>query len=343
MDLTPTVDQEEIISSTRAFLVDRLPVARTRELIDEPSNVDLDAWRASAEQGWFGLGLAEVLGGVGVGLADEALLFREIGRSLASGPFLATTLAARVAAVAGFDDLAARLLEGTVRAGLAEPRSQLDAFGPGGVDGDLDLFDAVDVEVVVLVGVGGAALLSMSALADITPVECIDPASRLHEATATSALPLAFVAASADPVFLRGVTLSAAALAGMAEALRDLSAEHARTRIQFGSPIGTNQAVKHPCAEMHVRAEAAWSQTVFAALALDEDRADAEFHALAAKVVASQAARRNAAAAIQVLGGMGFTFEHDAHLYMKRAHVLAHVLGDARWAQARLLNLPVEL
>ncbi len=343
MDLTPTVDQEEIISSTRAFLADRLPVARTRELIEEPSNVDIDAWRGSAEQGWFGLGLAEALGGVGVGLADESLLFREIGRSLASGPFLATTLAVRVAAAAGLDDLAASLLDGTARAGLAEPRSQLGSFGPGSIDGDLDLFDPVGAEVVVLAGVEGAALLSMASLSGARAVECIDPATRLHEARADSAAPLAFVGADVDPVFLRGVTLSAASLAGMAEALRDLSAAHARTRLQFGSPIGTNQAIKHPCADMHIRAEAAWSQTVFAALALDEGRADAEFHALAAKVVASQAARRNAAASIQVHGGMGYTFEHDAHLYMKRAHVLGHVLGDARWAQARLLDLPVEL
>ena len=91
---------------------------------------------------------------------------------------------------------------------------------------------------------------------------------------------------------------------------------------------------------MAVRAELAWAQTLFAALATDERRQDAEFHAIGAKVVAADAAERNAAATIQVLGGMGFTFEHDANLYIKRAHVLAHVFGDTRDALSRLIRLP---
>ena len=122
-------------------------------------------------------------------------------------------------------------------------------------------------------------------------------------------------------MYRRGAVLVAASLTGIAEATRDISAAHAASRFQFDRPIGVNQAIKHPCADMAVRAELAWAQTLFAALATDERRQDAEFHAIGAKVVAADAAERNVAATVQVLGGMGFTFEHDANLYVKRAHV----------------------
>jgi len=132
----------------------------------------------------------------------------------------------------------------------------------------------------------------------------------------------------------------AAMLVGIAEATRDLSAEHAKTRVQFGRPIGVHQAIKHRCADMAVRAEAAGSQMLLAALCVESGRADATFQAAAAKVVATDAAVANAASTIQVHGGMGFTSEHDAHLFLERAHVLDHLLGDRRQHLARLVELP---
>jgi alkylation response protein AidB-like acyl-CoA dehydrogenase len=151
------------------------------------------------------------------------------------------------------------------------------------------------------------------------------------------------VTAEVDAVSRRGFVLAAASLTGIAEATRDISAAHAVSRVQFDRPIGANQAVKHPCADMAVRAELAWAQTLFAALTTDERREDAEFHAVAAKVVAADAAERNAAATVQVLGGMGFTFEHDANLYLKRAYVLGHAFGDTRDALSRLIRLPAPM
>jgi alkylation response protein AidB-like acyl-CoA dehydrogenase len=339
VDLLPSAEQDEIISSAAAFLGDSLPTTRTRQLIDEPSNVDAKAWAAAAELGWFGLGLAEDAGGVGCGLADEALLFREIGRSLASGPFLPTAVAARVAAFGGRPELVGDILAGAP-VGLAVLGRGAELGGDGTLRGDVELVDAVGADLVLVASPDVASLVPVAELGDVSAVPCLDPTTRLARATADGATAVAAVPSGDDAVARRGGVLAAAMLTGMAEATRDISAAHASSRVQFGRPIGVNQAVKHPCADMAVRAETAWAQTVVAALATDEGRDDAEFQALCAKIVATDAAEHNAAATIQVLGGMGFTFEHDANLYVKRAHVVSHAFGDTRDALSRLITLP---
>jgi alkylation response protein AidB-like acyl-CoA dehydrogenase len=345
VDLTPTAEQLEIVESSAAFLRNRLPVTRTRELFDAESNVDAAAWLAAADLGWFALGLSEAHGGIGCGLAHEALLFREIGRSLASGPFLSTLLAARVAAFAGLAALAASIMAGQ-RVGLAIPGSH-DLVGIDGVvDGVLQLFDA-EVEnqgnatgLVLIATSNLAVLVRFADLHDVSPVPCIDPAVRLHRAVARAVTPIAAVRTEVDPIARRGSVLTAAMLTGITEAVRDIAAEHAKNRFQFDRPIGVNQGIKHPCADMAVQAELALAQTLFAALATDEGREDAEFHALSAHLVASHAAESSAAATVQILGGMGFTFEHDAQLYVKRAYVLSHVFGGTGSLLNQLLALP---
>jgi alkylation response protein AidB-like acyl-CoA dehydrogenase len=343
MDLLPSPEQEEIISSAAQFLGDVVPVTRTRELIDDESNVDAKAWSMAAELGWFALGLPEDAGGVGCGLADEALVFREIGRALAGGPFLSTTLAARVAAFGGDAELAEAVAAGQqIALGLRGADAAID-LASGAVDGDLQLVDAAEADLVLVPGPDVTSVVAVGDLEGVASVECIDPTTRLSRATASRVRPVVSVTAEVDAVSRRGFVLAAASLTGIAEATRDISAAHAVSRVQFDRPIGANQAVKHPCADMAVRAELAWAQTLFAALTTDERREDAEFHAVAAKVVAADAAERNAAATVQVLGGMGFTFEHDANLYLKRAYVLGHAFGDTRDALSRLIRLPAPM
>jgi alkylation response protein AidB-like acyl-CoA dehydrogenase len=338
MDLLPSAEQQEIVASAAAFLAAAAPAQRARELIGETSNVDDEAWLAAADLGWFALGLPSDLGGVGCGLADEVLLFREIGRSLVGGPHLATTLAARVAAFGGQSQLAREIIQGRrVGMGVLGPYSML---GPGGVVGSLHVVDGQDAELVLVATDERAALFARTELGELVAVECIDPTARLARVTTPGAAPIVAVASDVDRVQLRGAALVAAQLTGIAEATAHLSAEHAKHRVQFGRPIGVNQAIKHPCADMAVRAELAWAQTTVAALALDEQRGDAELQCLSALVVAADAAERNAAATVQVLGGMGFTFEHDANLYVKRAFVLAQLLGPVRSLLARLVTLP---
>ncbi len=263
---------------------------------------------------------------------------RELGRSLAPGPFVSTILAVRLASCAGLADLAAALLAGEARAGWAVPTGGPVPAGPI-VRGDLHLIDAVDAAWVLLVDPKGASLLATGALTDLRPVPCIDPATRLSRAGAAGVESAAFVPADEEPLHARSLVLTAAQLVGIVEATRDISAAHATSRVQFDRPIGVNQAVKHPCADMAIRSEATWAQTIFAALAYDEGRADALFHAVSAHVVASDAAELNAAATVQILGGMGFTAEHVAHLYVKRTHVLQRLGGGTHARLAQLLAL----
>jgi len=338
MDLLLSPEQEEIVTSVDTFLAAELPASRLRAGFAKRSNVDRRVWAKCAALGWFGLGLPETVGGVGYGLAEEALLFREIGRHLAPGPLLSTVLGARAAAGAGLTDVARAILAGTVAVGLGHPVGEGD-IGER-VTAAVDLFDSVDTDLVLIASPPGAALVEYGDLTDVSSLSCLDPASRFARGRAEAVPALAFVRCETDPLFLRGAVLVAAMTSGIAEAARDMAAHHARSRIQFGRPIGVHQAVKHACTDMAVRAEAAASQSFLAAMTLDRSLPDAAFQVASAKVVATDAASRNARATIQVHGGLGFTWEHDAHLLLKRTHVLGSVFGDRRHHLREIISLP---
>jgi alkylation response protein AidB-like acyl-CoA dehydrogenase len=339
MDLLPTSEQLEIVAAAAAFIGKEHPLSRIRELRDEPSAVDARPWARSAELGWFALAVPEAQGGVGYSLAEEALLFREVGRGLAPGPFIATVLAARVALAAGARDLAASIMAGEAMVGLAQATGAGVVIGPQ-LSGSFELIDAVGAPYVLAAGPDGAALVATDALGEVTLAKSIDPGVRVSFVDVHDVAAVAFAPAEAEPAFLRGCVLAAAMCSGIADATRDMAAEYAKVRVQFAKPIGVNQAIKHRCADMAVRAEVAGSQVVFAALSVETGRADAAFQVASAKVVATDAAIENAGSNIQVHGGMGYTYEHDAHLYLKRAHVLDHMFERTRSHLARLIELP---
>ena len=154
-----------------------------------------------------------------------------------------------------------------------------------------------------------AVLVEVGALDDVVTVACIDPAVRLRRAVANRVAPLVAVRVADDAIERRGHVLAAAMLTGVtAEAVRDIASEHAKNRVQFNRPIGVNQAIKHPCADMAVRAQLSLAQTLFAALTTDEGREDADFHALSAHLVAAEAAEFATAATVQILGGIDYSF-----------------------------------
>lgn len=339
MDLLPSDEQFEIITAASAFLAKEMPIGAIRTRRHEPSPLDAAVWKRCASLGWFGIGLAEAHGGVGYGAAEEALLFREIGRHLAPGPLLATSLAVRVAARAGQGDLAAALLSGEAMSALALPRRADAALGAR-IDADVQLIDRAGAGYILVTTPAGAALVAAADVEGCVDVDCIDPGVRLATASLRDATPVALVTAEDEDIFSRGALLSSAMLAGMAEAVRDMAAEYAKVRVQFGKPIGVHQAIKHRCAEMALRAEAATSQLLFAALSLDAGRSDTPFQVAAAKVVAANAAIDNAADNIQLHGGIGYTFEYDANLFLKRAHVVAEQFGSVRAQLDRLMALP---
>jgi alkylation response protein AidB-like acyl-CoA dehydrogenase len=338
MDLLPTAEQEEIARSTASFLAKELPVSRLRERLDEPSPIDRAIWARAAALGWLALGLAEDVGGVGYGLAEEVMVFREIGRALAPGPLLASVLGARLAAASGDRALSESIVSGGTVVGLALPRPGTSTALAPEVSADLDIFDGTWADVVLIVQPAGAALLPVSELTGVAPLPCIDETIRLSTGRADGISALAFLPAETDDLYRRGAVLTAAVLAGIAEATRDEATEYAKSRTQFGKAIGSYQAVKHACADMAIRSEAAASQVFFAALSIDSARGDAGFQAAAAKVVASDAARRNSAANVQIHGGMGFTFEQDAHLYVKRSQVLEQTFGSTAYHLALALE-----
>ncbi|WP_406358268.1 acyl-CoA dehydrogenase family protein [Streptomyces sp. NBC_00658] len=337
MDLLPTADQEAVIASAAEFLAKEMPISSLRERAGEAEAFDRASWQQAARLGWFGLGLPEEQGGVGYTAAEEALLFREIGRHLAPGPFVATVLGAHIAAAAGRDDLVEAITSGEIVVGTAQRRvGARAATGPeasGGlevVSGDFDLIDTTGAALVAVVEPQGAVLLETAVFGTPRQLPPIDPGIRLATASVHRQPALVSVGPDLEPAFLRGSVLVAALQTGIAEAARDLAVEHAKNRVQFGRPIGVNQAVKHRCADMAVRAEAARAQLLFAALALAEGRPDAEFHAAAARTVSADAALRNTSENIQIHGGMGYTHEHDAQLYAKRARVLDQLLVSSR-------------
>lgn len=329
MDLLPDEAQQEIIDQTAAYLAAELPLGRLHDL-EEPGEQLADAaWRSIAELGWFGLGLPEGDGGVGFTLAEEALVLREIGRALGPPALLASVLGARVAARSGDSGLRDAILAGDARVafgqGFGDPAPELGES----VSGRFHVFDLERAQHVFVVGAQGAALLDAASARVVRTPRCIDETLALSEVALERAPARCFVAAEDEPMLERTVVLSAASLVGVAEAARDDAVAYAKERIQFGKPIGVFQAIKHPCADMAVACEAAWSQTVVAALALRDGAPDAAFQAAAAKLLAGTAAIRGAEADVQIHGGYGFTAEYAPHRFVKRAHVLDEFAGDA--------------
>jgi len=336
MNLLPAAEQLELVAAATDFLQTRMPIEEIRRRADADSAVDTSVWTEGAGLGFLSLGLAEEYGGAGQSFDDEALLFVELGRHLATGPFLASTLGARIAAFSGDEQLCRRIASGQARVGTAQLRGD-GSVTSGGFKGTFDLIDTAGCSHLLLVTRHGSALVAAEQFGETTVLDCVDPGTRLATATVTAGEVTHWLPERADSTWLRAVVLSSAFLAGLADGAAALATEHAKTRIQFGRPIGVNQAIKHMCSDMAVRTEAAFTQVCFAAVCLASGRHDAPTQALAARTVAANAATDNGATGIHVHGGMGYTYEHNAHLYLERAHVYRHLFAEPSEVLAELL------
>ncbi|MDT0546263.1 MULTISPECIES: acyl-CoA dehydrogenase family protein [Streptomyces] len=314
MDFRLTDDQRALRAGVRELLEGRFPRERLRAVVDggEPA-VDRALWRELGGAGFFALRLAEADGGVGLGLPEAALAFEEAGRALLPGPLVATHLAAGVvegaaegrAVVTALD--AARGAEPGAAGPLVEHLASADAVL---VIGD----DEGDRRVGVLPAAG----LARSA----RPIRSVDPATPLHRLDRLHRLDPGGCSGGGPPTAAarlrrEAVLLTAALQLGSAARTVEMAVRHAGERFQFGRAIGTFQAVQHLCAGMLVRAETARSMVYAAAVTEDAD------DVAAAKLLADEAAVRNARDCLQVHGGMGFTWEADVHLHLKRAWVRA--------------------
>jgi alkylation response protein AidB-like acyl-CoA dehydrogenase len=338
VDLLPTTEQDEIVATVRTQLEREFDLHRLAELDGAASVVDDALWRRCAELGWFGLGLQESLGGVGYTLVEEALLFAEIGSHATPGPFLPTVLAARLTALAGATELRDAILAGEQRVALAEPHGDPDASAGATVSGTFRVTDHGGADLVLVV-VGDAA--SVVAATDLVaePMPSLDLLVPTAVGTVSGA-PAVCHLDDARSLRLRATVLVASELAGITTATAQQSTQYAKDREQFGQPVGAFQAVKHRCADMAVRADAATSLTRYAALAVLDGLPDAAFHAEAARAVAARNAVENAQINVQNHGGIGFTWEHTAHRYVTRAQVRSRTIGTVRDALGELLEQP---
>jgi alkylation response protein AidB-like acyl-CoA dehydrogenase len=334
MDLLLSQDQIEIVDTLKDFLSKEAPVSRLRPPAKQIGNSDHRYWPRLAELGFLGIAIGESDGGIGLGAAEEMLAFREFGRHLLSPGILAIGLAARMAAAAG-SSLVSQLLAGGSRVAVANARGSV-TLGKE-CRGEFHIFDGEDADWIIACDESGAALFEPNALMQVEPVLGTDNVVSLQRARVERATAALWLPASAESIANRARLLLSAYAVGIAEATRDMAVDYAKIREQFGKPIGSFQAIKHICADMAIRSEAALCQVTFAALVLAENHDGFEFHSVASKLVASDAALKNAAQNIQVHGAIGFTAEADAHMFLKRAHLIDQLWGDSRHQRARML------
>ncbi len=364
MNFAFTEEQEELRASARAFLADHSTPAHVRALMETELGHDPSVWkRIGAELGWTAVAIPEAHGGLGLSWVEVVALQELMGEALFCAPYLSTVcLAASAIGAAGNEPQKKRLLEslageGTIGALASGPDTRFHREGgeyrlDGAVRGVVDGHCA-DLLVVAArpEHAGEDAPVSLFAVPAATPgvertaLPTLDRTRRLAElrfdgARVPESLRLGAEGA-AGPALERALDLGAIALAGelvgVAQRALDLSVAYAKERVQFGRPIGSFQAIKHKCADMMVKLEAARSATYWAACAAAEPDADAvALAASSAKAAASEAAFFCTGSALQIFGGVGFTSEYDIHLYFKRARASAALLGDAAFHRERV-------
>jgi alkylation response protein AidB-like acyl-CoA dehydrogenase len=328
MNFDYTDDQQAIKRTAREFLADRLKPERWRELV-ESGDYDDGLWREMAELGWAGIHLAEEHGGQGLGTVELAIVMEELGYALAPSPFFASAAASLVLAHAGAEEQRERWL----------PRlASGEAVGTVGLvtDGAAPLVpDADRAEVIVLLD-GLSGMVVEASEAEIEPQRTIDSMRRFSRVSASGGEPLA---GEAMPALDRIDVALAAELVGVGQRAMEMAVAYAKKREQFGRPIGAYQAVSHRCAQMLLEVESARSTTLYAAWAADHEPGSLPLAASMAKAYASDAGWRVASSSLQVHGGIGFTWEHDLHLFLKRARADGHLFGSPRSHRERVAGL----
>ena len=372
-------EQEMLRDATRRFLDNECPSSFVRKMMEDDSAHATELWKKVAEQGWPAILIDEAHGGVGGSFLDMVVILEEMGRSLLPGPFLATALLGTPAILAGGSDEQKRAILPGVAAGeiilslaLAEQSGRYDAGGvalaatPKGEDFLLsgekffvpDAHVADQIVVVARTGQGataedGISLFVVDAKAPgvtVTQLKTVDMTRRqCHVAFQDVAVPAAQVLGQVGagwPIVQRTLDQAMAGLCaemvGTGQQALDMAVAYAKERVQFGKPIGSFQAVKHKCVDMMVQVENARSLTYYAAWTVDENVPEARQAVPMAKAYCSDMCKTVTSEAIQVHGGIGFTWEHDMHLFYRRGLASEAAFGSApvhREVVAQELNL----
>lgn len=369
MDFGFSDEQEMLRQTARSFLEENCPSAVVRQMMEDDTGYDPNLWKQMADLGWLGLAFPEAYGGQGFGFVDLAVILEEMGAALLPSPFLSSVLLAGQTILAGGSEdqkqtYLPKIAAGSLIATLAmtEPSGRFDAEGIAEVTATPDdngftisgtkLFvpDAHVADLLVVAartkdagdksfgislflvernrpGVTTTLLKTM----DQTRKQC----EVIFDNVSVGRDRLLGMVDMGWPILRKVLNIATVALCaemiGGAQRVLDISVAYAKERVQFGRPIGSFQAVKHKCAEMMLQVESAKSAAYYAAWAVDEDAPEAPLAVSMAKAYCSDAFRNTAGEGIQVHGGIGFTWEHDMHLYFKRAKYAEFTFGDATY------------
>jgi alkylation response protein AidB-like acyl-CoA dehydrogenase len=372
MDFGFSQEQELLRATARKFLENECKSEFVRERMAEPAGVTDDFWKKLGEQGWLGLVYPEEYGGTGLGFVDLTVLMEEMGRAVMPGPFFSTLLGGLAIMEAGGADQKkewlGKISDGQAKATVAwtEPSARWDAAGvtttaktAGGgyalTGTKLFVPDAHLADVIVVVartsegkrpedGVSlfvvpkGAKGLSVKLLPTMDQTRKLCEV-KLDDTPAALLGPKDGGWAPLERVVQRATVALCAEMCGGAQKVLDMTTDYAKIRIAFGKPIGSYQGVKHRAADMLVDVENAKSLTYYAAWAVDENVPEAALACSMAKAYTSDAFRKVSGAGIQLHGGIGFTWEHDLHLYFKRAKSSEFTFGDATYHREKVAQL----
>jgi alkylation response protein AidB-like acyl-CoA dehydrogenase len=348
-------EQRAIKEAAREMLSSRYPLAEVRRLAEDERGFTDEQWVQLTELGWPGIFVPERLGGQGLGIVELVILQEELGYALAPTPFFSNLCAGLVLQGAGEEEqqerwlrpLAAGERRGTLAVQDEDGGEWLQGTSLVAEDSKLSgtkvaVPDAESADFIIVAARGRPHLVEAGAEGlTITSTPGIDPTRKLYSVRLdeVEAEPLS----SEGPELQRArdaiPTALAAESTGVAQRAMEMAVEYAKERKQFDRPIGSYQAVSHRCADMLLEVEGARSTTYYAAWALDHEPETAPLAASMAKAYASEAGWRVTASSLQVHGGIGFTWEHDLHFFLKRAKANAHAFGDSRTHRARVAEL----
>ncbi len=351
--------QEILKDNARKFFAGECSMAQVRRLMETPAAHDPVLWSKLAEQGFTGITFPEEYGGLGLGKVELALLMEETGLALLPGPFFSTVaLAGAVldscATPAQKKKYLAPICAGQARATVAVLEDNAswnpdDLRISASVDGKLTgtkLFvtDAAVADFILVAAHNGVLAVDAKAPGiTITPMNGLDLTRKIYSVQFknTPTEKLGHPEGLSHAFDVAAMALAAEMTGGMQRTL-DATVAYAKTRKQFGKPIGSFQAVQHQCADMYLETESSRSAVYYAAWALEEAAPDTQVSVSIAKMYASDAGRTVGNRGIQIHGGMGFTWENDLHLYYRRAKASETMLGDATHHRERIARLVID-
>jgi alkylation response protein AidB-like acyl-CoA dehydrogenase len=321
-------EQREIQATARDFLAARFKPERVRELAQSESPYDDAIWNEMCDLGWPGIALPEEHGGQGLGVVELVILLEQTGYALAPSPLISNAFAGTVIAAAGSDEQQRRWLPGIAS---GEERGAAEFTNDPG-----PLVGAAAGSAVLVLAEGDGAKLVPTDEAALERIELIDATRAYFIARAEGGDPLP---GDIAPAVDAGMVGLAAESVGVAQRALEMAISYAKEREQFGRPIGAYQAVSHRLADMLWDVEEARSLTYYAAWCADAQPESLPLAASMAKARASDSATSVTHNAIQTLGGIGFTWEHDVHFFLKRARVSAQLMGSAGQHRERVAAL----